>query len=43
MKHIFTIVAAIAALALLFFGGLAIVSLACFVVPAISGGLHEMK
>lgn len=41
MKHIFIIVAAIVALALLFFGGLAIVALGCFIVPVVTGGLNK--
>lgn len=40
-NKVFTIVAAIAALALLLFGGLAIVALGCFIVPAVTGGLNK--
>lgn len=42
MKNkVFTIVAVIVALALLFFGGLAIIALGCFIVPILTGRLNK--
>ncbi len=40
-SKVFTIVATIASLTLLFFGGLFIVAIGCFIVPALTGRLKR--